>query len=166
MLNKKTIIVLILGAVVTLSSGIALAASKYMTPAVPGEDTIVSGCVIRFSNPDGTPSIHANGAHMCAGVNSVRIDPKSGWIEVDQKVRGASKNVILFAQCQTDETLGGRRGIVCGASGGTDNTSFALHDTRINRMLDLRKASDRARVQGKNSNLWVGWFHVPNGWDR
>lgn len=154
-------------ATITLAAGLGLgtaAAASYITPAVPGEDVIVSGCVIRFSNPDGTPSIHAYAAHQCAGVKSVGIDPDTGWIEVEQSVKGSTQNVVLFAQCQPDETLAGRRGIVCGATGGTDSTRFALFDTVQNRPLDLRKSADRARVQGEYSNLWVGLFHRPGGW--
>lgn len=137
-------------------------ATAYRTGAVDGGDVIVSGCVIRFSDPDGYPSIHANGAHRCAGVESVGIDG-AGRVEVVQTVQGAAENVVLFAQCQTDETLGGARGIICGATGGTDDTSFALYDTRLDRPLDLRYQADRDRVQGPTSNLWVGWLHAPVG---
>lgn len=144
--------------VAALSLGV-LMGSIWQTGAVEGESTTVSGCVIRFSDPDGTPSIHANGAHQCAGVTSVSIT-RHGTVEVRQTVDDPRSNPILFAMCQADETLGGQRGIICGASGGTGRTVFTLHDTRLNRALDLTKSADRKRVQGKNSNLWVGWVHT------
>lgn len=163
--TRPILTTLALGVAALLGLGAGAAASSWMTPAVPGSDVVVSGCVIRFSNADGTPSIHANAAHMCAGVESVRIDPATGWVEITQKVTGATQNPILFAQVQTDETLSGR-GIIAGATGGTDRTRFVLHDTTLGRTLDLRVQADRDRVQGRNSNLWVGWFHVPGGWAR
>lgn len=153
------------GAYVGTVAATAGSDSPYITDAVAGSDVKVSGCVIRFSNADGTPSIHANGAHRCAGVESVRIDG-AGQIEVIQTVSGPSENPILFAMCQTDETLGGKRGITCGATGGTGDTSFRLYDTQLGRPLDLRYPADRDRVQGPVSNLWVGWFHTSWGWDR
>lgn len=141
--------------------GTAAVANSWITGAVDGEDLVVSGCVIRFSNADGTPSIHANGAHQCAGVKSVDIN-KYGEVRVWQTVDTVAKYPILFAQCQADETLGGQRGIICGASGGTDNTRFRLYDTQLGRNLDLNKQADRDRVQHRNANLWVGWFHKDN----
>lgn len=135
-------------------------ASAWMSDAIPGDKVIVSGCVIRFLVKDGgRPSIHANGAHRCAGVEKVSIDG-SGQIRVDQSVEGASVNVVLFAVCQADETLGGSRGIICGASGGTDYTRYRLYDPRTGRALNLNKAADRQRVMGDTANLWIGAFHL------
>ena len=158
-LSTRRRIGVLLALVLTLT-GIATAAwgSQWMPSAQSGSDVKVSGCVIRFSDPDALPTIHANGAHMCAGVRSVGID-RAGRLEIVQTVTDPAKNPVLFAQCQADETLGGARGIICGATGGTAVTSFALYDTRLGRQLDLNKRSDRMRLQGRNSNLWVGWFH-------
>lgn len=142
-----------------LGGGAAVASDQWRTGAVDGADTLVSGCVIRFSSPDGTPTIHANGAHLCAGVESVGIDP-AGNLRVVQTVTDPQVHAILFALCQTDETLGGARGITCGATGGTDDTSFVLYDSRLGRSLDLNDRRDRMRLQGQWSNLWVGWVHV------
>lgn len=164
MTRPAPLLILAVVAAALLGFGAGAAASTWITPAVPGSDVVVSGCVIRFSNADGTPSIHANAAHMCAGVESVRIDPATGWVEVTQTMTGATQNPVLFAQVQTDETLAGR-GIIAGATGGTDRTRFVLHDTTLGRTLDLRVQADRDRVQGRNSNLWIGWIHVPGGWE-
>ena len=151
------------GAVLALAlslGGVTLAAgSAYQTGAVRSGALTVSGCVIRFSNPDGSPSIHANGSHRCAGVKSVGIN-EYGEIRVTQTVTDPAANPILFATCQADETLGGQRGIICGASGGTGETRFRLFDTRLGRQLDLTRQADRDRVQDKNANLWVGWLHT------
>ena len=164
-MNRSSLTTLALGVAALAGIGAGAAASSWITPAVPGSEIAVSGCVIRFSDPDGSPSIHANAAHMCAGVESVRVDPDTGWVEVAQTMTGATQNPVLFAQVQTDETLAGR-GIIAGATGGTDRTRFVLHDTALGRTLDLRVQADRDRVQGRNSNLWVGWFHVPGGWGK
>lgn len=151
---------LVASAAIGLTAGATgtVAANAWMTDALPGEYVKVSGCVIRFSDPDGSPSIHANGAHHCAGVESVEITPQ-GRLRVIQTVTDPAENPVLFAQAQTDETLGGR-GITCGASGGTDDTEYVCFDSRINRALDLSNPSDLKRMQGKYSNLWVGWFHA------
>lgn len=152
-------VVAIFIATLLISAGSAFAASRYVVSAVPGDQTIVSGCVIRFSDPNGYPSIHANGAHACAGIDSVSVHPKSGWLLLNQTVTDPHANPILYYQVQADETLGGKRGIIAGASGGTNVSTVALYDTRIRRTLDLRNQSDRMRVQGANSNLWVGIVH-------
>lgn len=133
-------------------------ANAYMRDAVPGSDVKFSGCVVRFSNPDGTPSIHANGAHISAGVQSVYIN-RHGELQVVQTVSGPAENPIIFAFCQPDETLS-TRGIIAGASGGTGSTRFRFYDTKLGRQLDLTNYNDRMRMQGKNSNIWLGWVHT------
>ena len=156
----RNALVAVLAVILVTVPALLAVALTAKTDAVPGNQTLVSGCVIRFlPEDDGRPSIHANGAHRCAGVDSVRID-RAGQVEVIQTITDPGKNPILFAQCQADETLGGQRGIICGASGGTASTRFRLYDSRLGRTLDLRSSADRARVEGKNSNLWVGWFHT------
>lgn len=136
---------------------------QFMRRPISGRDIVVSGCVVRFSDPDGSPSIHANAAHGAFGVESVGIAPGNGWLEFQQTPMVAPENPIIFVQAQTDETLAGR-GIIAGATGGTTSTRVNLYDTRLGRLLDLRNRADRMRVQGRNANLWVGWIHVPNAW--
>lgn len=136
---------------------------NFMRRPVSGRDVLVSGCVIRFSASDGSPSIHANAAHGAFGVESVGIDPGNGWVVLNQTPMVAPENPIIFVQAQTDEFLSAR-GIICGATGGTTRTRVNMYDTRISRSLDLRKRADRMRIQGEFSNLWVGWIHVPNAW--
>lgn len=135
--------------------------SEFMRDAVPGSQVKVSGCVVRFSNEDGTPTIHANAAHMSAGVSSVQIS-EHGDLEAVQTVQDATSNPIIFAFAQPDETLVAR-GIIAGASGGTDSTRFRFYDTTQGRTLDLRQAADRRRLQGRNSNVWLGWVHTTWG---
>ena len=133
-------------------------ANEWMRDAVPGNRVKFSGCVVRFSDPDGSPSIHANAAHISAGVKSVGID-RHGRLEVIQTVTNPGENPVIFAFCQTDETLSAR-GIIAGASGGTDDTHFTFFDTKLGRKLDLSNYNDRMRLQGKNSNVWLGWVHT------
>ena len=154
-----------LAAVPFVGKGIQAMANnrQYMRGPISGRDVIISGCVVRFSAPDGTPSIHANAAHGSFGVESVRVDSRNGWVELNQTPMHAPSNPIIFVQAQTDEFLSGR-GIIAGATGGTTQTRVSLYDTRIDRLLDLRNRSDRMRIQGEFSNLWVGWIHVPGAW--
>lgn len=136
-------------------------ANQYMVGARPAGNMLFSGCVIRFSDPDGWPSIHANGAHMSAGVSGVEV-ASNGRLRVWQTLKDPARYPVLFAFVQTDETLSSR-GIMAGASGGTGDTEYVFYDTRLGRALDLTQRSDRMRLQGKNSNAWLGWVHA-NGW--
>lgn len=149
-------------AAVALPGRAIAAGNKFMVGAIPGNRVVFSGAVIRFSDPDGWPSIHANGAHVAAGVLKVDINVH-GEVRVWQTIKDPAANPIIFAFAQADETLGGMRGIMAGASGGTDNTRFRLYDTRLGRQLDLNVRADRMRCQGRNSNMWVGWVHAPVG---
>lgn len=130
-----------------------------MTGPIPGDQILISGCVVRFSDPQGWPSLHANAAHVSAGVESVRVNPDNGRLQVIQTLTDAAQTPILFAVIQTDETLSGR-GIIGGASGGTGDTEYVLFDTTQDRALDLREEEDRMRLQGKNANVWLGWVHL------
>ena len=133
--------------------------NEFMTDPIPGSNVLISGCVVRFSDPEGWPSIHANGAHLCAGVESVEVNPRSGRLRVLQTLKDPAATPILFAVIQTDETLS-TRGIIGGASGGTDDTEYVLFDTTQDRALDLRERADRMRLQGEYSNVWLGWVHL------
>lgn len=154
----KSLLATVLAAA-TLVTGAAAAGSAYTTHAADGNDVKVSGCVIRFSEE--YPTIHANGAHMCAGISSVAID-STGAIQVQQTVRGAGQNPVLFAIAQGDETWAAR-GLIVGASGGTDDTRYYVHDTRLGRKLNLNNPADYDRVQGEVSNIWIGHFHTTWG---
>ncbi len=133
-----------------------------MTDAIPGSNVLISGCVVRFSDPEGWPSIHANGAHLCAGVSSVEVDPRNGMLRAVQTVTDPAAHPILFAFIQTDETLSAR-GIIGGASGGTADTHYVLYDTVLDRKLDLREREDRMRLQSPVANVWLGWVHLAAG---
>lgn len=133
--------------------------NEFMTDPIPGSNVLISGCVVRFSDPEGWPSIHANGAHVCAGVESVEVNPRNGRLRVVQTLKDAAATPILFAFFQPDETLSAR-GIIGGASGGTADTEYVLFDTTADRALDLREREDRMRVQGEFANAWLGWVHL------
>lgn len=132
----------------------------WQTVEQPGQQTVVSGCVLRFLPEDtGRPSIHANGAHLCAGVESVTIN-QHGHVQVSQTIDDPSEHAILFVTAQPDESLV-TRGITAGASGGTGTTRFWLYDHKLGRQLDLTDRADRDRVSCSTCNLWVGWVHAP-----
>lgn len=129
------------------------------TGPVSGDQVIVSGCIIRFPpEVTGQPRIHSNGAHRCAGVDRVGISA-NGRMRVVQDTTDSQKYPIIQAVAQVDETLAAR-GIIVGPTGGNAHTEYQFYDTKLNRPLDLKKKSDRMRVAGKNSNLWVSWIHV------
>lgn len=137
--------------------------NEYFRPPIPGSQILVSGCVVRFSDPEGWPEIHANASHIAAGVESVGVDESSGWLEVIQSEMDAPSTPIIWAAANVDETLA-QRGIILGPSGGTNRTRFAVHDTHLRRTLDLREESHRMRLQGENSNVWLSWGHVADAW--
>lgn len=116
-----------------------------------GQGTVVGGCVIRILSTG--PAVHANPSHRCVGVKSVRLS-SSGKIllTASSEQRGAVINI----QGDTDETLT-TRGIAAGTSVSSSQMYFSLYDSRINRRLNLRKASDLRRVRGSTSNLWLSW---------
>jgi len=149
--------------VALLAGATGAAAGSYFTDAAPGSEVLLSGCVVRFSDPDGAPSIYANASHQSTGCTDVSIT-SAGRLRVTQTVTGATEHPIIFAFAQADETLSAR-GISCGASGGTDDTEYVCFDARLGRALDLSDPRDLLRMQGRNSNLWVGWAHQ-NGTNR
>lgn len=157
---RRTIIASALAGVASMTlTPVRAMANTWLRSAVPGNQILMSGAVIRFSDPDGWPSIHANGAHVGAGVESVRVNPDNGRLQVFQTIKDPARHPIIFAFAQSDETLGGR-GITVGASGGTADTEYVFFDSKLGRPLDLRNYSDRMRMQGKNSNVWLGWCHM------
>lgn len=151
-MKTKSLIIAIISSVL-LGTSITTAAN-FISGPVSGGKSEVSGCVIRFSDANAMPSIYANSTHQCAGVESVTVDA-SGALAIYQP---PTKNPILFAVAQVDETLASR-GIIVGPSGGNNRTRYYFYDTKLDRKLNLRKKSDRMRLQGKTSNLWVGWLH-------
>src|SRR5699024_4234287 len=108
--------------VALLAGATGAAAGSYFTDAAPGSEVLLSGCVVRFSDPDGAPSIYANASHQSTGCTDVSIT-SAGRLRVTQTVTGATEHPIIFAFAQADETLSAR-GISCGASGGTDDTEY------------------------------------------
>lgn len=163
-MNRRAIIAGALAAplVGAATATAATAASKWVTRAVPGKNILVSGCVVRFDTPDGSPRLHANAAHVTAGVTDVSIT-SSGRLRLVQSVHNPTRNPILFATAQADETLV-KRGISIGASGGTDDTSYLF--AQNGRKLDLNDPDDLMKLQGRYSNAWFGWIHAPGWWQR
>jgi len=143
----------LIGAAVAVA--VALPGANYVFGPASASETLVSGCVLRFDTPDGSPRIHANYSHHCTGVSDVFIN-KNGDLEVTQTM--AARNAVIFAFAQADETLVARD-IQVGASGGINRTVYRFYDGKLGRKLNLRSASDRKRIQGNSSNLWVGWVN-------
>ena len=142
-----------------LAGGGTVAVANGGHDAVPGRDVLVSSAIVRFSGSGGAPVLHCNASHACAGVSGVDITA-GGELRLHQTITNPHAYPILTVQCQADETLGGRRGIICGASGGTDTTRFWLYDTRLGRQLDLSDPADLRRVAGDNANLWISFIHL------
>lgn len=156
------------GAAVVLPAQVALAAARQpwqRQDAVKGCHVLVSGCVLRFSEEEGwvsngTVHLHRNEAHGAPGVVRAEIAQKDGSITMIQTVTGPHAHPTIGVFAQPDETLGGRMGIIAGATRGTGTTDFHLYDTRIGRRLDFRQKADRARIEGKFANLWVTLLHI------
>lgn len=109
------------------------------------------GCLIRFSSPDGSPSLYSNGAHLCVGADAVEIDSSGAlWVGLTQK------GTIITTTAQTDETLTAC-GIQAGASGGGSWLRITLYGSQQGRVLNVTDPTDRNRVKGTCSNLWLGW---------
>lgn len=149
----RSTVAVLLAAAVGVLGGQAVASSRWMAPPLDGGNTLISGCVIRFDTDKGTPRIHANYSHTCAGVEKVSIE--NGNVRIDQTRTGAP---IVSAIVTADETLVAR-GIQAGASGGGPVTVVKLYDAKLGRLLNLNSQSDRNRVKGSGSNLWLLWVH-------
>lgn len=152
---KIAMVATLVVASIALLGGTFAAGRSYMSGALNEDQVSLSGCVIRFSNSDGTPSIHANESHQCAGVERVYINSK-GYLEVKQTPSNGRS--IMSASISPDETLTAR-GIIAGASGGVGTTKYNFYDTRLKKRLDLNKKEDRMRLQGRYSNAWLSWTH-------
>lgn len=113
--------------------------------------TVPGGCVVRFDS--GTPRIHTNATHRCIGVRSVRIS-STGNLQASYSKEQAG--AVVNVQADPDETLT-TRGLVTGASTTGSSVQISFYDGRIRRRLDLRRASDLARVSGKTANVWLTW---------
>ncbi|MGH3647618.1 MAG: hypothetical protein ACRDTM_10660 [Micromonosporaceae bacterium] len=132
--------------------GVAFA-DNYMRPADPDNPIAVRGCVIRFdtlsdSGASVVPRIHANSAHMCVGVTSVRADWNDGALVLNDS---NSKGSIVSMSVSPDETLT-RKGIRCGGSGGGKVSRVYCYDQSGNFVPAHSK-----KLYGSLSNLWVTW---------
>lgn len=119
-----------------------------------GEYT-VGGCVVRFEPRTGRPKVHSNRAHYCAGVRKVSVDRRTGLLEIELM---QSRPIVSF-YVEPDETLT-ERGVTAGGSGGVNRILVRFYDTKTDRPLNLNLATDRRRIAGPTSNIWVGWTHL------
>jgi hypothetical protein len=127
------------------------ALGAYRDLATSDADTVQGGCVVRFE--DGRPRIHANPSHRCVGVKSVGVTSTGRLrVELSDEQRGS----VVNAQADPDETLTSR-GIILGTSGGVSYFEHQFYDSRLNRPLNLNWTTDRGRVAGANSNVWLTW---------
>ncbi len=115
----------------------------------------MASAVIRLA-PEGL-YLHEDGGHALVGVSNVYL--RNGAVFVESSKPGP----VISAFAQPDETLGGKRGILAGITGGGPGSYIYLYDTRVDRRLDLEDESDYARVAGNYSNLWfeIKWY-VPD----
>lgn len=126
--------------------------------------TWVLGCILL---PNGIPQLHTYYNHAFTGLTDVGVDDGTGAIEITH-----ASGLAMSVQLTPGRTLA-RLGLVPGPSGGSGRTLVYLHDTtRPERILvgrdsagagiytdgfytlDLRKASDRARMNGLSPSLW------------
>jgi hypothetical protein len=102
------------------SPALAQTPNDYISPGEAVSDNMtMGGCVIRFDTLSSTgrsvvPRIHANTAHHCVGVESVRVDWSNGDLIVDYTNNGTAVVTTLVG---SDESFTARD-IFCGASGG------------------------------------------------
>lgn len=137
--------------------------------AVPGSNVLITGGVLRFDEDHGwvskgTPYLHRNAAHAAPGIKSVEL-ADDGAVRIHQTITDPHRYPIAAAMATPDETLGGRMGIIVGATRGTGSTDFHFFDTRIGRRLDFTVRADRERIESRVSNLWLAFIHIDaNKW--
>lgn len=129
------------------------AASEYQftNEQVPTTDIKISGGVIRIDPVQGV-YLHTNNSHHSVGIESVGIDPDTGYLHI-QRYKG---DAIVSVVATPDETLAAK-GITFGPSGGGRNTYLKLYN-RNGQLLDLRKQSDYDQVASSLSNVWIAFF--------
>lgn len=120
----------------------------YSMPAEGAGGVATLGCVLRIT-PGGL-YFHTNTAHYNVGCVGAWIDPELGDLRISHEYWGP----VMSINVQGDETITGTRGIVAGASGGTDGTRVVFYDTALGRKLDLRNGSDYGRLASTGSNIW------------
>ena len=114
------------------------------------EATILGACIRLYSTG---PELHVNNAHVAWGIASTFVGPDDGYLWIMH----ATSDPVIAILCSPDETLTSRD-ITTGASGGTgwSRIRFAQHGVA----LDLRVASDYAKIAGAYSNLWYVVVHA------
>jgi hypothetical protein len=158
---RKTLGALALAAAFVIafaSPALAQTPSDYMSPGEPVSDNMtLGGCVVRFDTLSSTgrsvvPRIHANSAHHCVGVESVRVDWSNGDLIVDYTNNGTAVITTLIG---SDESFTARD-IFCGASGG-----LALERISCYRQGAKIPAWSKA-LYGPAMNLWLisVWWRV------
>ncbi|MGH3714446.1 MAG: hypothetical protein ACRDT4_13435 [Micromonosporaceae bacterium] len=146
---------IVLAVVATLGFGGGVAFSDtYLRPTDPSNPISMRGCVIRFDTLSSTgnsvvPRIHANSTHMCVGVTKVAVN----WSGDNELVitNDTAPQAVVSVSVSPDETLT-RKGISCGASGGTSVTRIYCYD----RAGTFVPASS-LKMYSSLSNLWVSW---------
>lgn len=150
--RKRGALGLILSAAIGLGVVGGAAANSLTQPAHDVDGTRVASCVIRFDHADGKTPTMLGGSHACVGVKSVRINPDNGRLQMFLDVRDPMKWAVTAPFVLPDEQLAGV--VTMGASGGTGDVEVAMHSLADGRLLDLRKASDRSVIWGRQKNLW------------
>lgn len=114
--------------------------------------TVAGGC-IRLDK-DG-PYLHENSSHSAIGI-SKNVCVERDFIRVNLTKSGS----VVTAMVNVDETVGGTKGIVGGASGGVGYVMIRFFDTKLGRPLDMSNSSDYNRISSSLSNIWLHVTHV------
>lgn len=132
---------------------LATAAGYMHAPSVDNPE-VNRYCVIRFDkrvNGKTVPRLHANSAHYCTGVKSVRVEADGDlFISMD------SVGPIGTVQVTEDETFT-EKGISCGPSQGEPTVTIRCFSRAGNKV-----SADGPTIHHPLANLWV--FTV--SWDR
>lgn len=130
-------------------------------PRLP-RTTHVGGCVVRFTpSSNGYPTIHANGAHYCHGVNSVEVTA-AGELRVSQDLSGITAPQLREAWGAADESFAAR-GVqpeVALVDRRAKTTTYRLRDTESGELLDLNSPEDRDSISCWTCNVWLGWTYT------
>lgn len=114
------------------------------------DGTVWSGGCVRLDPVKGC-YIHSNTAHINYGLAACWISEGDGNLYIDQQFNGP----IVTMSAGADETIAGKKGIMCGPSSGTSLIVVTFWSTKEGRTLNLANASDYAKVASTGSNVWV-----------